>query len=283
MRKLILTGDDFGLALPVNEAIVEAHRHGILTSASLMIAANAAGDAVDRARQLPALHVGLHLVLVDGRAVLPASEIPDLVDPDGNFPSNPVQAGLKYFFMPEARPQLEAEIRAQFLAFQRTGLLLDHVNGHHHMHLHPTILRLVLKIGAEFGLRAMRLPHEPVRRCSSTSQRGLFSRLAATLWLYPWIRLLRSRLRRAGIRCNDFVFGLHDSGALHEDALLRILRDLPPGVTEIYCHPATRHSPELNDSVTDSSREREFQALMSPVVRQAIVASGCQRIGFGQL
>jgi len=85
MRKLIVTGDDFGLAVPVNEAIEEAHRRGILTTASLMVGAGAAADAVERARQLPTLRVGLHLVLVEGRPVLPPREIPDLVDGRGEF------------------------------------------------------------------------------------------------------------------------------------------------------------------------------------------------------
>src|SRR5712692_2140110 len=162
MRKLIVTGDDFGLAVPVNEAIEEAHRSGILTSASLMIGAAAAADAVERAKRLPTLRVGLHLVLVDGRAVLPRRDIPDLVNEQGEFLSDPVAAGIKFFFKPGVRWQLEAEIRAQFQLFQRTGLLLDHVDGHNHMHLHPTVLGLILKVGRDYGLKAVRVPYEPL-------------------------------------------------------------------------------------------------------------------------
>jgi hopanoid biosynthesis associated protein HpnK len=183
VRKLIVTGDDFGLAVPVNEAIEEAHRCGILTTASLMIGGAAARDAVERAKRLPSLKVGLHLVLVEGRPVLPLGAIPDLVDERGEFCFKPVVAGINYFFRPRVRRQIEAEIRAQFLAFQETGLLLDHVNAHNHMHLHPTVLGLILKVGREFGLRAMRVPYEPVFPSWRASRRGLVSKLAGWMFL----------------------------------------------------------------------------------------------------
>jgi len=283
VRKLIVTGDDFGLAVPVNEAIEEAHRRGILTTASLMIGGAAARDAVERAKRLPSLKVGLHLVLVDGRPVLPSREIPDLVDGRGEFSTRLVGAGLNFFFRPGVRRQLEAEIRAQFLAFQETGLLLDHVNAHNHMHLHPTVLGLILKVGREFGLRAMRVPYEPVFPSWRASRRGLVSKLAGWMLLYPWIQILKVRLRRAGIRCNDFVFGLNDSGHLHQDIFLRLLSYVPQGVTEIYCHPATRRCAELDRTMPDYEHEQEFKALVSPAVREAIAASGFQRIAFSEL
>ena len=283
MRKLIVTGDDFGLAVPVNEAIEEAHRRGILTTASLMIGGAAARDAVERAKRLPSLKVGLHLVLVDGRPVLPSREIPDLADGRGEFSTRLVGAGLNFFFLPGVRRQLEAEIRAQFLAFQETGLLLDHVNAHNHMHLHPTVLGLILKVGREFGLRAMRVPYEPVFPSWRASRRGLVSKLAGWMLLYPWIQILKVRLRRAGIRCNDFVFGLNDSGHLHQDIFLRLLSCVPQGVTEIYCHPATRRCAELDRTMPDYEHEQEFKALVSPAVREAIAASGFQRIAFSEL
>ena len=156
MKRLIVTGDDFGLALPVNEAIEEAHRKGILTTASLMVGATAVEDAVSRATRCPSLKVGLHLVLVEGRPIMRPQAVPDLVDRRGEFSSHLVRAGFKFFFRPAVRRQLALEIRAQFEAFQKTGLPLDHVNGHNHMHLHPTILGLILKIGQDFGLKAIR-------------------------------------------------------------------------------------------------------------------------------
>ncbi len=283
MRKLIVNGDDFGLAVPVNEAIEEANRNGILTSASLMVGAEAAEDAVARARKLGSLRVGLHLVLVDGRAVLSNRNIPDLVNEQGEFLPDPVLVGLKYYFESNLLPQLEAEIRAQFQAFRDTGLPLDHVNAHNHLHLHPTILGLIFKVGREFGLRAMRLPYEPPLPSWRASGRGLWRRFGGWTFLFPWIVLAKARLKHAGIRCNDFVFGLNDTGNLHRELLLRILRELPHGVTEIYCHPATRRCAELDRSMPGYLHEQEFEALTNQAVKQEVATSGLQRVAFGDL
>src|SRR5258708_6495406 len=161
LRRLIVTADDFGRDLAINEAVEAASRDGILCGASLMVAAPAAADAVARAHRLPGLRVGLHLVLTDGSPVLPPGEVRGLVGPDGRFDDNQIRAGLRYFFVPGVRRQLAAEIRAQFEAFRATGLALDHVNAHQHMHLHPTVARLIVEIGRAYGMRAVRLPAEP--------------------------------------------------------------------------------------------------------------------------
>src|ERR1700759_3725305 len=160
MKKLILTADDFGAAVEVNEAVERAHRDGILTAASLMVSGAAAHDAVARARDMPSLRVGLHLVLVEGKPVLPARAVPDLVDGQGFFHTDMARAGAAMFFLPKVRAQLAAEIEAQFEAFAATGLKLDHVNAHKHFHLHPTVLALMLRIGGEFGLKSagLRVP-----------------------------------------------------------------------------------------------------------------------------
>src|SRR5579862_4857803 len=128
-KRLIVTADDFGLAVPVNEAVELGHSQGILTSASLMVTAPAAADAVERAHRLTTLGVGLHLVLMDGRPALPPEQIPDLVGTDGRFASDPIRLGARIYLSGRAQQQAEAEIRAQLTAFHRTGLTLDHVDG----------------------------------------------------------------------------------------------------------------------------------------------------------
>ncbi|HEX3381491.1 MAG TPA: hopanoid biosynthesis-associated protein HpnK, partial [Paraburkholderia sp.] len=159
-RGLIVTADDFGLHQRVNQAVEWAHRDGVLSAASLMIGAPAVRDAVARARELPQLRVGLHLVLADGAALIPRAAIRALLDEHGRFGDNMVRDGVRFFFLPHVRKQLAREIRAQFDAFAQTGLTLDHVNTHKHFHLHPTVLGLILAIGSEYGMKAMRLPFE---------------------------------------------------------------------------------------------------------------------------
>ena len=283
MKGLIVTGDDFGLAVPINEAIEEAHRDGILTTASLMVGATAAQDAIDRAKRLPSLRVGLHLVLVEGQPVLPPAVIPNLVDEQGVFSSHLFRAGINFFFRPGVRQQLEREIRAQFEAFRRSGLVLDHVNAHNHMHLHPTVLTLILNIGEEFGLRPIRLPYEPLISSLRASGSRSLSRIILWAVLSPWMALLRRRIRFAGLISNDFVFGFHDTGHMRTDLFARFIHSLPQGVTEIYCHPASRRCPEIDDTMPDYEHVEELKALISPEVKTALKVCGVQTFAFSDL
>jgi chitin disaccharide deacetylase len=273
MRKfLIVTADDFGLHEAVNEAIHQASGAGVLTCASLMVAAPASAEAVRRARELPNLRVGLHLVLADGHAVLAQQLIPSLVDDHGRFGNRMVLDAVRYFALPGVRRQLRAEIRAQFAAFAQTGLVLDHVNAHKHFHLHPTLLQMIVQISEDFGRPAVRVPREPLW----FSRRGAspFAGPAGTALLTPWLALMKRRLRLAGIAHNDRIFGIACSGSMNEARLLEILARLPPGVTEIYLHPATRAAGVIAASMSGYRHADELDALLSPRVRAAVAAAG---------
>lgn len=283
MKRLILTADDFGLAVPVNEAIIEAHRAGTITTASLMVSGAAAADAVRRAKANPKLKVGLHVVLVEGLPVLDASAVPRLVDRNGEFLTNLPRAGVRFFFRPCARRQLKAEIRAQFEAFQATGLELDHVNAHNHMHVHPTVLSLILAVGRDYGIRAIRLPNEPPVAGLHASAADRAVRCAMRAFLSPWLALMRTRIRRAGLFSNDFVFGLGDSGGMSEAVAARIVRNLPQGVSEIYFHLATGRCPEIDRTMPGYDHEGEWKALTGTVFRYALQSSGVERISFSDL
>ena len=275
VKNLIVTADDFGRDIAVNEAVEEAHRDGVLTAASLMVGAPAADDAVARAKRLPELGVGLHLVLADGVPLLPVAEVPALVGTVGAFDPNMVRAGFRFYFSPAARRQLAAEIRAQFEAFRATGLPLDHVNGHKHVHLHPTVARLIVEIGREYGLRAARLPFEPVAplRLAAPAEKP-----AAPAWS-PVVTALRRRLDRAGLAHNDQVFGIAWSGGMVEDRLLALLPHLPDGVSEIYCHPACGAA----SFVPGYRHAEELAALVSPAVRWRIETLGISLVRYRDL
>jgi hopanoid biosynthesis associated protein HpnK len=279
-RFLIITADDFGIHEAVNEAVSEASRAGVLTAASLMVGAPAAEDAVRRARELPQLRVGLHLVLADGFAVLPREQIPDLVDRQGRFGNGMWLDGVRYFALPSLRRQLEAEIRAQFAAFARTGLVLDHVNAHKHFHLHPTLLRMIVRVGREFGMSAVRVPREPM--WYSTRGAG-WGAMASNAFLMPWVALMKARLRAGGIAYNDQVFGIASTGQLDEASLLDILAKLPPGVTEIYLHPAVDTQAPITSTMSEYRHSAELAALLSQRVSEAVAATGAARGGYGDI
>ncbi len=264
------TADDFGLSEAVNEGIERAHRHGVLDAASLMVAGAAAADAVARARRNPGLRVGLHLVVIEGPAVLPPSVIPDLVDARGWFPSDQLRLGVNYFFRLRVRRQLAAEIRAQFAAFAATGLPLGHADAHKHMHLHPTVGGMLVRIGQEFGLRMVRVPAEPpavMAACGVPATPGARA-------LYAWSRLLRRQVRRAGMAAPDAVFGLAWTGHVTEDRLLRLIPHLPRGMNEIYVHPATGRDATLDALMPTYEHAAELAALCSPAVRATLARHG---------
>jgi hopanoid biosynthesis associated protein HpnK len=243
-----------------------------------MVGAPAAADAVARARLLPGLRVGLHLVLVDGRPVSPVAEVPALIGSDSEFDRNLARAGVRFFFLPKARAELRREIRAQFEAFRATGLALDHVNAHKHMHLHPSVAGLILEIGRDYGMKAVRVPDEP----AASLRRAFPGERYPTPLYQPWIERLRRRLRRAGLRVNDHIFGLAWSGHMTEDRLLRLLPHLPAGVSEIYFHPGAHRSPRLAAAMPDYRHVEELATLLSPAVREAIPAHGIDLVTYSE-
>lgn len=279
MKRLVVTADDFGLSHEVNEAVEMAHRTGILTAASLMVGTPGFEDAVARARTLPGLHVGLHLALVDAPPVLPPPALPDLVDPaTGRFRLDMAASGAAIFFRPSARRQLAAEVDAQFAAFARTGLPLDHVNAHRHFHLHPTIASTLLEVGRSYGMRAVRVPREPaflVRRLDLAAPLGI---PALTM---PFAMLLAHRCRRAGLRVPDRVFGLAWSGAMTADRLEAVLDQLPDGLTEVYTHPAIAGG--FVGAAPGYLYAEELAALTAPRVRAALARSTARTGGFSDL
>jgi len=236
VKRLVVTADDFGAAREVNDAVLDAHANGILTAASLMVGAPFAADAVARARATPSLRVGLHLVLVDGRPVLPPAQVPDLVDAHGAFRNDMARAGAAMFFRPSLARQLAAEIAAQFDAFRATGLSLDHVNAHKHFHLHPTIASLMLSVGRRYGVKAARVPLEPAAVLARIEP---YRGSAVAALTRPFAHALRRRFARAGVASPDAVFGLAWSGAMTASRLKGIVQNLPEGLSEIYLHPAT--------------------------------------------
>lgn len=257
MKTAIITADDFGVSREVNEAVGQAHREGILTVTSLMVTGAAASDAVERAQANPTLGVGLHVALAETRPALPSSDIPDLVDAAGRFRIESLPVALALVASGKVRRQLEAEIDAQFALFAATGLPLDHVNSHKHMHMHPIIAATLLKVGARHGMKAMRAPLEH-RAMLAERVRGLDIAL-------PFARHVQRSARMRGVKVPDRVFGLAWSGAMDTGRLRGVLERLPDGVSEIYLHPATAPYPL---SAPGYRYEAELAALLDPEVRR---------------
>ncbi len=279
LKRLIVTADDFGLTTSVNDAIEEGHSRGILTAASLMVTGEAAADAVARAKRLPKLGVGLHLVLVDGVPVLPPDQVPALVGRDGKFRPDVFMQGVRIFCLPSARRQLVAEIRAQLEAFRATGLTLDHVNAHHHFHLHPTIMRELLKLAPEFGIKAIRIPLEPPMAPVKAGGRR-FAWFSGGFIEAQRARKIKQRIDAAGIRRNDWIFGLADTGAMVSARVLRYLEAIPDGVSELYFHPAIDRPADW--PATYQCRG-EYEALIDPAAREIITRRGISIIPFAGL
>lgn len=277
-RHLIVTADDFGLHESVNEAVEQAARAGTVTAASLMVSGAAAADAICRARRLPHLRIGLHVVLADGYATLPPEEIPQLVDHEGFLSAEMLKRSIQLVLAPRVRRQIEAELHAQFRAFERTGLALDHVNVHKHFHFHPLILAMLIRVGREYGTRAIRLPREPLW---FARQRGHSLAGINTLLMRPLIAQMKQQLRLANIRHNDHLFGIASSGAMNEECLLAILRRLPPGVSEIYTHPAVLSGPQIASSMRTYRHAEELSGLLSSKVRRLLGDLQIRRSGFG--
>ena len=271
LRRLIVNADDFGRSASINQAVRRAHREGILTSASLMVNEPGFEEAVALARENPQLGVGLHLTLLCGRSALPPASIPGLVDARQEFTRNPASAGCRYFFQRRLREQLRQEIHAQFEKFRATRLCLDHVNGHLHLHLHPTVFRILMEEAAPLGLERLRLTFDPFRlNLRLASGRLLYRGVHAVI--FHWLAArAQPVMRQRGLRHTKAVFGLLQNARVDEGYVTRLLANLPPGDSELYSHPSL------------DEFKNEFDALISPRVREQVKKLGIELIRYQDL
>jgi hopanoid biosynthesis associated protein HpnK len=280
-RRLIVSGDDFGAAPEVNAAVARTHREGILTSTSLMVRGDAVDEAVAVAAAHPKLAVGLHLVLAQGRPAAPPAAIPRLVGRDGRFGDQPVLCGLRYAWAwlgRAGRAQIACEVEAQLEAFAATGLSLAHVDGHLNMHLHPMVLPALLALAPRYGIRAMRLTREDLRAALRYDRRHGLRKRAEAIVFRALAAFAQPRLAAAGIRTADRIYGLHQTGHVDEAYLLALIRALPEGTSEVYCHPAERQPSALAAWQQGYDHEGEVAALLSAQVRSALRAAGVELI-----
>ncbi len=281
-RFAIITGDDFGFSHGVNRAIIDAHERGVLTSASLMVTADAFDEAVALARTHPRLAIGLHLVLVCGRAALGPAQIPHLADSVGRLSSSPVRAGLRYQFNPAAQRELRLEIRAQLEKFRRTGLRLSHVDGHLHMHMHPVVFRTLVELADAFDIKVIRLPQEELGITLALDRSHMLTKL---VWSWVFGRLKRygeRRLEGTGIHFVDRIYGLLATGCITENYLLGLIPQIRAAHVEIYAHPAIAMEGEPTN-VPPAAGQAELDALLSGRVRHALASNGFALTNFYDL
>ncbi|MCL6580015.1 MAG: hopanoid biosynthesis-associated protein HpnK [Firmicutes bacterium] len=290
---VILNADDFGRWPSINQAVLRAHREGILTSASLVVTGDAFEEAVALARATPTLAVGLHLVLVQGRPALPPDQVPDLVGSDGRFGRDPARLWLHYWADRRAAAELEREVRAQFERFAATGLPLSHVDGHLHFHLHPAVADLVVELAREYGAGGVRVPRDDVALALRHDRSSAAMKVLWAWGLGVFARRVETAARRAPgggrprtLVVADRVYGLLQSGRMEEAYVLRVIDSLAGSlregrgrpVFELFFHPDTADPVELF-----GPNPGDLECLLSPAVRRALERGGLEPTSYRAL
>jgi chitin disaccharide deacetylase len=288
VRRLIVNADDFGLTQGVNRAIVEAHCHGIVTSATLMANGQAFDDASQRATTMSGLSVGCHVVLVDGSPVLGGKQTPSTLS-DKKFDDRRFYQSLSGFALRTVggnidADEIEAEATAQIRKLQAAGIVVSHLDTHKHTHILPPVLRPLLRAARACGVPAVRNPFGPVPISMVAKQPGLWKQFSKVTILSRLGKTFRRSVTGAGMLTPEGTVGIVTTGALNVDFFRRIVDSLPEGTWELVCHPGYNDA-ELTSIRTRlrESRAVELRLLTSPEAREILARSGVELISYREL
>jgi len=291
VRELIVNADDFGLTAGVNRAIIEAHRDGIVSSATLMANGAAFDDAVAAARSWPRLSVGCHVVLVDGSPVAPPGGLDTLLAIRSAEPQK-FYSRLSAFAARATlggfdREQLVEEITAQIRKIQAAGIEVSHLDSHKHAHLFPEILAAMLRAAKICGVRAIRSPFVPMKAILAqqfAGKRTLLKRYGQVRILNTFAPHFRRQLARSGLLAPDGIIGIIETGVLDTVLLRQALASLPEGTWELVCHPgyADQDLRAVRTRLIES-RERERDLLTSPELKDFLNQEKIRVISFREL
>ena len=288
MRNLIVNADDLGWTEGVNAGIAEAHRNGIVTSASLLANGAAFGRAVELARATPGLGVGVHLNLSDGVPVAPRELVTSLTNNAGEFDGGPESLLLRMAKRGLTLREVQEEWDAQIGKVRDAGIDATHVDGHKHVHMLPGLFEIALRLAKRHGIGAVRVAHE------ASSLRAALSagdQLHAAVVLKQGVqarglkllaRDAREQAQRGGISTADYFCGIAQTGEMTKEGVARLLRSLPEGTTELMCHPGYSDQ-QLQSTATrlQASRQMEVEILTDPDIRNLVASQGIRLIDYG--
>ena len=286
LRRLIINADDFGLTAGVNRAIVEAHVHGVVTSATLMANAPAFADAVELASSSPRLSVGCHVVLVDGAPLLAGSQISSLINQteDSRFYRSLGSFGFRALTGRFDPLQIEAEATAQIRKLQSAGISVSHLDTHKHTHVFPQVWQPLLRAAKACGVRAMRNPFEAVRFSQLADSPNLWKRWIGVKALHSSAAKFQRATQQAGMITPGGTLGIVSTGALDERLFHLAIENMPEGRWEFVCHPGYNDA-QLQSSGTRlvASRALELEVLTSASIRPLLTSHGIELISYSDL
>jgi hopanoid biosynthesis associated protein HpnK len=266
-RQLVVNADDFGISRGVNRGIVEAHQNGLVTSTSLMANLSAAEDALTRATICPDLSLGLHLTLTAGRPLCPPEQLSTLVDASGQFLVLGTLLG-RLSTGKVSGDQIRRELAAQIEWTLRRGIRPTHVDSHHHVHIHPRVAPIVIALARQYRIDWVRCP---VEGGPTPSVLALPPKDAVrTVAISTFGMLTKALVRRAGLRTTGHFRGIGLGLGFGQAALLKAVKSLPTGLTELMTHPGYPDEELARLTVFAEGRDRELGALTSPSVREAV-------------
>jgi hopanoid biosynthesis associated protein HpnK len=288
VKNLIVNADDLGWTGGVNRGIAEAHRNGIVTSASLLANGGAFEDAVKLARGAAGLGTGVHLNLSDGAPVAGREAVPSLVNESGKFADGPEGLLLKIAMHGLEPEEVEKEWEAQIRKVRDAGVGVTHLDGHKHVHMLPGLFEIALRLAKRHGIAAIRVSHEASGlRSALSAGRGLRASVVMKQGVQArGLKLLardaREKAERAGIAVADYFCGIAQTGELTKEGVARLLRNLPEGTTELMCHPGYADE-ELRSTATrlQGSREKEVEILTDTEIRNLVASQGIRLIDYG--
>ena len=269
--------------------IAEAHRNGIVTSASLLANGEAFAEAVELARDTGGLGLGVHLNLNDGPPVAPRESVPSLVNEAGEFEGGPDGLLLKIATRGLSMREVEIEWGAQISKARDAGIEPTHLDGHKHVHMLPGLFEIALRLAKRYGIGAIRVSHEAssLRAALSTGERRaavVLKQGVQARGLKLLARDARKQAERAGVSTADYFCGIAQTGELTKEGVARLLRSLPEGTTELMCHPGYGDDALRKTSTRlQSSRQKEVEILTDKEIRNLVASQGIRLIDYAFL
>jgi hopanoid biosynthesis associated protein HpnK len=287
LRNLIVNADDLGWTEGVNRGIGQAHRNGIVTSASLLANGAAFESGVELARTTPGMGVGVHLNLSDGQPAAPRELVTTLLNDQGEFAVSPESLLLKLARRSVLLGEVEREWDAQIQKVRDAQIQPAHLDGHRHVHMLPGLFEIAVRLAKRHGISAIRISHEESSLRAALSagaqQKGaiVMKQGIQARGLKLLVPDAREQAERAGLATADYFCGIAQTGELTREGVLRLLKILPEGTTELMCHPGYADE-ELAKSATrlQKSRQTEVEILTDTSVRNLVASQGIRLVDY---